>query len=322
MPNEMDQLGLTEYVHGFLDYCINQKRLSKHTHRAYECDLRYFLAYLEEREPSIKCLAEITRFVMEDYLAYLNLIQKVKVSTIKRKFNCFSSFFSYLEYFELITENPLLKFRLKLRDNPSLPNTISVEGVTRILEAVYNSPAEDALGKRTRIRDIAIVELLFACGLRVSEVTALTIQDYRPQNYSLRVLGKGSKERSAYLTNAPVQKAFTDWVTLRETLGPKVDNIFVNRNGGDLSPVTIRWLIHKYADMAGIEQRVTPHSFRHSFASSLLNADVDSKYIQELLGHSSIQTTQMYLHTTEEKKVELLMRAHPRQNIHITGEKE
>ena len=265
MPTAMDQLEVTEHVHGFLDYCINQKRLSMNTHRAYECDLRYFLAYLEERESPIKGLSEITRFVMEDYLAYLNLVEKVKVSTIKRKFNCFSSFFSYLEYFEIISENPLIKFRLKLRGNPSLPNTISVEGVARILEAVYNSTAEDALGKRTKIRDIAIIELLFACGLRVSEVTALTIQDYSPQNYSLRVLGKGSKERSAYLTNASVQKAFKDWLILRETLNPQVNNIFINRYGGNLSPVTIRWLIHKYADMAGVEQRVTPHSFRHSF---------------------------------------------------------
>lgn len=314
------QLEIKDYVQHFLDYCIKQKRLSKNTHRAYEYDLRYFIAYLEELDPAVRKLNEITRFVMEDYLAHLNLIQKLKVSTIKRKFNCFSSFFSYLEYFDIISESPLLKFRLKMRDNPTLPNTISVENVTKILETLYNTPANDNLEKRTKIRDIALIELLFACGLRVSEAADLTIYDFNPQNYSLRILGKGSKERAAYITNPSAQKSFNDWLLYRESLNPQVDNIFINRYGGSLSPTTIRWLIHKYANMAGIEQRVTPHSFRHSFASSLLNADVDSKYIQELLGHSSIKTTQMYLHTTEEKKVELLKRAHPRQHIHLKNQ--
>jgi len=322
MGTEGLQLELNTYVQGFLNYCINQKRLSMNTYRAYEYDLRYFLEYLEDRDPPVKSLPGITRFVMEDYVAYLNLIQKVKVSTIKRKFNCFSSFFTYLEYFDIIAESPLVKFRLKMRDNPSLPNTISLEGVGRILEAVYHRPADDALGKRTKIRDIAIIELLFACGLRVSEAADLTLKDFNPQNYSLRILGKGSKERSAYITNPSAQKAFDNWLIFRDTLNPQVNNIFINRYGGSLSSVTIRWLIHKYADMAGIEHRVTPHSFRHSFASSLLNADVDSKYIQELLGHSSIKTTQMYLHTTEEKKMELLKRSHPRQHIHLSDIEE
>lgn len=97
----------------------------------------------------------------------------------------------------------------------------------------------------------------------------------------------------------------------------KAPNIFLNRYNDFLRPISVRFLIHKYAEMAGLENRVTPHSFRHSFASSLLNEDVDSKYIQELLGHSSINTTQLYLHTTEEKKVELLKKSHPRKNIQV-----
>ncbi len=308
---------LREHIEKFLYYCVHQKRLSANTHRGYECDLRYFVEYLESLDPPVTKPEEVTKYVLEDYLSYLN--QSLKVRTIRRKFAAIRSFFSYLEYYEILTENPMLKFRMKLRDYPSLPNTLSIDEVAKILHAVYHRPAEDDLGMRTKIRDIAIIEMLFALGLRVSELAALTLSDYQPHNHSFRILGKGSKERSAYLIDPSAQKALSNWLAYRESLHPTVPNIFINRYGGDLSPITIRWMIHKYADMAGIEHRVTPHSFRHSFASSLLEQDVDSKYIQELLGHSSIHTTQLYLHTTEEKKVELLKRAHPRKNIHPEG---
>ncbi len=299
----------------FLRYCKAQKRLSDSTIRAYECDLRYFRIYLANLDPPITEPFKIDRFVMEDYLAELN--KHVKVKTIKRKFAAFSAFFSYLEYHEIIKESPLAKFQLKIRDNPTLPNTILIGDVEKILRIVYNLPVSNDLGFRTKVRDIAIIELLFACGMRVSELTSLLLSDYNTQNHSLRILGKGSKERAAYITDEAALSAFESWIELRKTLNAKTPNIFLNRYNDFLRPISVRFLIHKYAEMAGLENRVTPHSFRHSFASSLLNEDVDSKYIQELLGHSSINTTQLYLHTTEEKKVELLKKSHPRKNMQV-----
>lgn len=306
--DQMDQL-----KDEFLDHCIYVRRLSENTYRCYEYDLRLFFNFLKSFFPAIDKLGDITKDQLEAYLIHLN--QEAKTTTVNRKFACLSAFFNYLEYKEHIEKNPMRVFPLNLRVIPPAPNTISIKEVEKLLRYLDSLPSNGRTSVAVKLRDIAIVELLFGLGLRVSELTSLSLKNYNSVNNSFRVLGKGSKERFAYLTEPQSIEAFENWLTIRESLKPKAEAIFLNKHGGPISPITIRGLLARHGKNAGIEHKLTPHSFRHCFASSLLSQDVDSKYIQELLGHSSIVTTQKYLHTQEEKKVALLKKAHPRKNI-------
>lgn len=306
---------IEEYMKDFLGYCLIHRKLSYASMKGYSADLKQFAEFLRKHEPAITECNQLTRYVLEDYLK--SITDKFKVRTIKRKFACLRSFTTYMEYIEVMAENPFSKFHLHMQEGKSLPRMLTEKEIERILKAVHAANKQSFYEKLLATRDIAILEIFFATGIRVSEMAFLKLPDFSKDENTLLIHGKGNRERIVYLVEEEVQKAFKKYLNLRETMNLEVANIFVSRFGKPLGVQGIRNLVLKYAQLAGLEKKVTPHFFRHTFASLLLESDVDTKYIQEFLGHSSLVTTQIYLHTTEKKKREILQTKHPRKDMDI-----
>ena len=160
-----------------------------------------------------------------------------------------------------------------------------------------------------------MLELLFAGGFRVSELCKLKFEDLSPDRLAIRINGKGNKERTIYLENIEVVRALNRYLAYREAVPDGNGYLFITKFDRPLSTQAVRNLVRKYSEMSGIHKNITPHVFRHSFASLLLEEGVDIKYIQDFLGHSSISTTQIYLHTTSSQKRRILSAKHPRQKL-------
>lgn len=170
---------------------------------------------------------------------------------------------------------------------------------------------------RTCLRDIAVLELLFATGMRISELCSIKPDCINLEDGTIKIYGKGAKERILQIGNTDVLAAVREYgEAFSNTIGSS-NCFFVNRLGHQLSDQSIRNMINQYADLAGIGQHITPHMFRHSFATLLLEEDVDIRYIQQLLGHSSITTTQIYTHVTLNKQRDILTTKHPRNKIKV-----
>jgi integrase/recombinase XerD len=322
---------LSEDGNNFFDYCRNNRRLAKNTIRVYEFDLRHFNRFLSRETPALTGYKEVDRHALERYLASL---QGYSVKTIKRKFACLRSLFHYLEYEEKIEQNPFARFRLDLREPHRLRTTMTLEEIRRLLSAAYGEKpaslpeAPGAVPARPLkitseefiwIRDIAILELLFVGGLRVSELCCLAFEDINLNHSAIMIHGKGNKERLVYLENEEVILALKSCLYHRKNASIDLPCLFITKFGQMLSTQAVRNLVAKYAGLAGIKKNITPHVFRHTFATLLLEEGVDIKYIQDFLGHSSISTTQIYLHTTNRQKRKIIATQHPRQRLYFSG---
>lgn len=211
----------------------------------------------------------------------------------------------------VVAENPFDQFPVRLQTPQQLPRIIPEEIVHSLLQSAYNSYVHT---KKNTLRDIVVLELLFSTGLRVSELCALSNKTFQLSDTMLQLLinGKGRKERILQITNLEllrVAKIYKE--TYYEELR-KSSAILFNRNGRPLSPQSVRGIINKHLKQINADCHITPHMFRHTFATSLLEAGVDIRYIQSLLGHSSISTTQIYTHVSTRKQTLLLAEKHPR----------
>lgn len=308
----MDAQSLEEQVKNYLDYCKNQKGLSPKTVKAYRIDLTQFITFLQMSHRSLdkEC---IQAFISE-------LHRKYKIKSVKRKIACLKAFLSYMEYEEIIAANPFSKLRVKLHEPFLLPKTIPLSTVDRLLKCVYTT--KDALPvnsyrHKAALRDIAVLELLFATGMRVSELCSLDTDDINVTDGIVKIFGKGAKERIIQVGNSDVLTAISEYQTVFATSIEATGHFFINRLGSQLSDQSVRNMISRYTKLAHIRQHITPHMFRHSFATLLLEEDVDIRYIQQLLGHSSITTTQIYTHVSSKKQREILVTKHPRNKICI-----
>ena len=169
--------------------------------------------------------------------------------------------------------------------------------------------------RRDALRDIAVCEMLFATGMRISELCALRVHDVNLQDGTILIYGKGSKERRLQIGSLDVILVLEKYRTEFHYEIEHCQSFFVNQSGRPLSDQTVRRMINKYAELAGIELHITPHMFRHTFATSLLEADVDIRYIQEMLGHSSIHITEIYTHVAVSKQRDILASKHPRKDF-------
>jgi len=243
----------------------------------------------------------------------VSLHQVYKPRSIRRKVASVKAFCGYLEYEGLLKENPFAKLRLKLDPPLILPRTISLPDIEGILVEAYK--AKKKTPGDIPLRDVAVLELLFATGVRVSELCALKPSDVRLTEGEVKIYGKGAKERFVQIANPAVLQALREYQTACIEKIEKSNSFFINRLGRPLSDQSVRNIVRKYAEQAGVEQHVTPHMFRHSFATLLLEEDVDIRYIQRLLGHSSIVTTQIYTHVAGKKQRNILAAKHPRNQI-------
>lgn len=303
---------LNACIKNYLEYCNLQKCLDEKTRKAYQIDLRQF----SEQTPCTT-ISEITSASLEQYIAHLH--EQYKPKTVKRKIASVKALFHYLEYREIIEHNPFNKIRIRFREPVILPKTIPLHTVELFLSTIYSQreAAATPYQKQIALRDAAVAELLFATGMRISELCSLKVNDVNLWDGTILIYGKGSKERRIQICSEAVIHILKEYNENFHVRRQSCSNFFVNYSGKGLSDQAVRRMINKYTSLASIEQHITPHMFRHTFATSLLDADVDIRYIQEMLGHSSIHVTEIYTHVSMAKQRNILATKHPRKYFHV-----
>ena len=289
----------------FLTHLSLERNCSTHTVQAYREDLSQALEFVREhfKKPSVEARDWNTRS-LRAFMAWLHGQDYAK-STIARRLAAVRSFGKFLCRQGLLPSNPAEALRGPRQDR-KLPHFLTVEEMGRLLSA---PAATTPLG----LRDLAILETLYSAGLRVGELCGLNVADVDFDDGVLLVRGKGKKERLALLGD-PAKAVLGGWIQLRGTVlgGRQNTAVFLNKSGGRLTTRSVERLLMKYLKKAGLDPRTTPHTLRHSFATHLLDAGADIRGVQELLGHKSLVTTQIYTHVTTARLQQSYRTAHPR----------
>lgn len=282
-----------EHLSFYLNQCEN-KRLSWHTLKAYRIDLKQFYSFMMNKD--------MNKREISYYIHYLN--HRFKPKTVKRKLASLHAFFEDMVFYEIIQENPMDKMRYKIQEEKTLPRIIQYHQ----LQDLFHRLDQD---QHFFIkRDKAVIELLISTGIRVSELCAIKNEDIYLEEKYLIVYGKNTKERviflgeEVYLALKEYEQAFHDRISQQEYF-------FINNQYHRLTDQSVRHIINRYTD----DFHITPHMFRHTFATMLLEQDVDISYIQKILGHSSITTTSIYAYASIQRQKEIMMNKNPRQLI-------
>lgn len=304
-----------EATKAFLFHCRYEKKLSPKTLKAYTTDSDQFLNFLG-KEKSQQEIGLIDKHILKEFLHHL---EALKPKTLKRKVATVKAMFNFLEFEDEIIVNPFRKLKIKIKEPKMLPSVMSLLEVQKILNLasiqIRKNPRKKSYEYLESLRHQAVLEVLFATGTRVSEMCHLKCEDIDLETGLIRIMGKGSRQRSIQICHPEVLKILRAYnLQIRKRFNA-TEYFFINRLGKRLSDQSVRFMVEKYSSRAGISKRVTPHTFRHSFATLLLEQNVDIKYIQTLLGHSSISTTQIYTHVNSTKQREILLHHHPRQFI-------
>ena len=276
---------------------------SYNTVKSYRKDIEQFIYYLENNE-GINDFNKVEIMSFRSFIAYLNMELEVNKRSINRKLSAIRTFYKYLLENDYITENKTVYINTP-KFSKVLPNYLTKSDVDKI-RSVIN------IEKITGLRDRAMIELLYSSGIRSMELLDLTESMINFNERELRVIGKGNKERITFFSDN-AKKYLLEYIEKKKIVYRNVDKdiIFVNKNGDKLDSRSLRRLITNYALKADINKEVTPHVFRHCFATELLNNGVDIRYVQELLGHSSIATTQFYTHISKNMLKDVYMKSHP-----------
>ena len=295
------------HIDEFLNYCRYHKKLSDKTIRAYKIDLSQYGVFSNE----------LSKQALWDYIEYLN--KKYKPKTAKRKLATLKAFFHFLLLQDLIDFNPFDKLETTIKEPLLLPKTIPLGVIAKLISFSYQQIvfAKSDYQIRSAVRNTAILELLFATGARVAEICTLRSDNVDLLGNSVKFYGKGSKERIIPIENFAVLSILRKYHSLFEKEIPDSGYFFVNKLGRRMTEQSVRNMINFYCKQCGVDMHITPHMFRHSFATLLLEEDVDIRYIQRMLGHSSITTTQIYTHVTSAKQKEILKTKHPRNKLNI-----
>ena len=295
------------HIDEFLNYCRYHKKLSDKTIRAYKIDLSQYGVFSNE----------LSKQALWDYIEYLN--KKYKPKTAKRKLATLKAFIHFLLLQDLIDFNPFDKLETTIKEPLLLPKTIPLGVIAKLISFSYQQIvfAKSDYQIRSAVRNTAILELLFATGARVAEICTLRSDNVDLLGNSVKFYGKGSKERIITIENFAVLSILRKYHSLFEKEIPDSGYFFVNKLGRRMTEQSVRNMINFYCKQCGVDMHITPHMFRHSFATLLLEEDVDIRYIQRMLGHSSITTTQIYTHVTSAKQKEILKTKHPRNKLNI-----
>ena len=302
---------LADQVKQYLDYCEFQKMLNVKTLKAYKIDLGQFEKHcIGEKEVFSKPC--ITSYIQELHATY-------KPKTVKRKIACLRAFTNYLYFEDQIESNPMNKIHLDFREPLTLPRSLPLSTIKVLLKTAYQKPVyhETENHHREQLRNIAVLELLFATGLRVSELCSIKNTDIDLKNGFVKVNGKGAKERVIFISNSSTLSALRTYYTAYSAVIRTSGCFFINRLSKRLSEQSVRNMIKTYTTIAKIPEHITPHMLRHTFATLMLEEDVDIRYIQNILGHSSITTTQIYTHVSLAKQRDIMKKKHPRNRITI-----
>lgn len=291
----------------YLAVCKSLKGLGDLTLKAYSIDLKQFCDFMNQRD----CLDK------NELSTYVNMLHsKYKPKSVKRKMACVKAFYRHMEMEDIIEYNPFHRIVLKYKEPQKLPRTIPMNFIQDMLEYAYKKyhVAETEYQKEVTLRNIVVIEMLFSTGMRVSEISNLKTNNINFDDNTIIIFGKGSKERIMCIS-ASLSKMIQSYIDIRSC---QTDYLLMNRLGKRLSEQSIRYVVRDYANAVCVPLHITPHMFRHTFATELHNEDVDIRYIQQFLGHSSITTTQIYTHISTNKVRDILESKHPRNKMKLS----
>jgi len=288
---------MEKYIEKFIRYLDIEKNYSKHTILNYRLDLKDFNKFLGGLE-----LEKIDYLTLRKYLAALKE-KNLSTRSIGRKLSALRSFFRFLTRDGYLKTNPILILSSPKQDK-HLPLFLTEEEVFRLIESAFAKNEKDERG----LRDRAILEAFYSTGMRISELVGLSIPDVDFIAGVIKVMGKGRKERIVPIGDTATA-AIRRYLDKRKK---QAEALFLNKNGGRITTRGAGNIVKKYIKLAGIKQGVSAHTFRHSFATHLLNRGADLRTVQELLGHANLSTTQIYTHLTTEKLKSVYDKAHPR----------
>ena len=310
-PQTNTEVTLGSGIRSFLTHCRHERNFSTHSIKAYGIDLARFTRFAEARIDTTN-LDHIDRDLIR---AFIHDLADHKPRTIRRKVAAIRSFFRYLEEEGVLSPNPVGNLAGMMKIGRPIPRAISLQAIRRLFIAVH-AVAGETVGKAGRahkdaLRDFVVLELLFASGIRVAELSNLRRQDVDAEEGILRILGKGSRERIIPICGEETLATIRRHCERLDKGAQPAHWMFINRRGNRLSEQSIRGIIRKHADPLDIG-RVTPHMFRHSVATLLLEQGADLRYIQSFLGHSSIVTTTIYTHVAQAAHRRVIESNHPR----------
>ena len=297
----------------FLMHCRFEKNLSQKTLKAYETDLNQLRLFLKKKE-------QVLEILKEDLRSYLVELSSLKPKSIKRKVATIKALFNYLEFEDKILINPFRKMRIKIKEPQTIRPVMDIREVIKILKTSYLIKAsirqKNCYSYFESLRNIVVIELLFSTGARVAEIADLKMEVINLKTGTILIKGKGNKERIIQICNQETLTIMQEYSQFVRDNKKLTENWFlINRFNKKLTDQSIRNIVHQIAKAAGLKRSITPHVFRHTFATLLLEKDVDIKYIQSLLGHSSITTTQIYTHVNRKRQRQILTTKHPRKDF-------
>lgn len=299
---------MNEWKQRFLAYIDQLNTGSNHTHEAYERDIDDFIAFLNEE--GITAFEQTDRIVVMNYIASLRqrggVNGAMKNTSIARKLSSLRSFYRYLNEYIGIQDNPFLYVKGP-KISRRIPEFLFYDEMEHFLSSFDLENAVD-------LRNRALFEMMYACGLRVSEIVALKLEDIDFVDQVVHITGKGDKQRivpfydmAKQLLQRYITEVRTKWIKAQ-----KHSIVFINQRGEGLTERGVQYLMQKQADALNMSIHIHPHMFRHSFATHLLDNGADLRLVQELLGHSSLSTTQIYVHVSQERLKNVYIQAHPR----------
>ena len=308
---------LADLIERFVDYMRNQRGYSVHTLRNYRADLRHFLDFLADRRgvkeegKALMDMGNIDPLFIRDYTG--GLFGGYNRRTIARKLSCLRSFFNFLDRNGINEGNPVADISTP-KQGKYIPSYLPVDEMFKLLEG---PDRETPLG----LRDLAVMEVLYSCGIRVGELAGLNMTDIDFGGRLIKVLGKGNKERIVPIGRKAIDavKNYMEAVLpLRKKAQAdygKAVPLFINSRGGRLTTRSVGNIIKKYSLECGLLNDISPHSLRHTFATHLLDGGADLRSVQEMLGHMSLSTTQKYTHVSMDRLMAVYDKAHPRSGV-------
>ena len=292
----------------FLSTMRSTKNLSDKTITAYNSDLLDFCQFIGD--------SNIAEDTIINYVGYLSNKQ-LKDSTIIRKLIVLKVFFEYLYQNHYISQNYYLSHKFKFKKERKLPKTLTVKEVSGLIDYLTEQKgnASTVFSKWKSTRNLALIDILISTGIRVAEASSISINDIAITERVILIHGKGRKQRLIYISCPKTWNNLKDWMNIRKSMNPPVDKLFLNRYGKQLGIHGIEYIFNSARDSCGINKNTTPHYLRHTFATNLLANGADLRSVQEILGHSSVSTTEIYTEVTVERKKQVLKKYNYRNKL-------
>jgi integrase/recombinase XerD len=307
---------LNSAINWFIGHCTNHRKLSAHTLKAYQHDLKAFRGFMSKSAGESNSIPTTTvdKNSVQNWLVSMN---NVKPRTLRRRLATVKSMFSSLERQGYIAHDPLGRFRSEIKVGSSLPRIVARSTIRSLLRAPRKQVASTPSSRARLMQETTLLEMLFSTGMRVSEVSGVTIGHVDLDRQVISVHGKGNRERGIPIVCSAFQETLLEQIEWRRLNGGTASSsLFVSRRGTRLSDQSIRAILRRHAKNIGTK-RVTPHMLRHTVATLLLEDGVDLRHIQRFLGHSSITTTTIYVHVSERSQRRVLAQKHPRNKMTI-----